>query len=441
MAPPAGRLSLPPAKKWSPRSASLTSRIKEAAVNFVPASCGLRGLVGQWWRFPIPDPQAMIRDACRTGSSGDCPPEAGNRAATFVSDLGLNRENRMEPTHGVFGRARLICGLLATLVAGCITGPEDAEPVVGLITKTEDNPFFVAMREGAVERARELGVELRAFAGRFDGDTDAQVRAIESLLAADATGILITPSDPAALLDAVGRARRTGVLVIALDTPFDPPGAVDGTFATDNFRAGELIGMWARASMGVSAADARIATLDGAGTQVTVEVLRNQGFLNGFGIDIKDPDRMYDEDDPRIAGSAATMGTEEGGRAAMERLMRDDPGINVVYAINEPAAAGAYGALRGMGVDDDVLVVTIDGGCEGVRGVAAGEIGATAMQYPVRMASLGVEAVVEYARTGRTPGNTPGLDFHDTDVALVTDEPVPGVPSIRTEQGLSECWG
>ncbi len=59
----------------------------------------------------------------------------------------------------------------------------------------------------------------------------------------------------------------------------------------------------------------------------------NQGFLSGFGIDIKDPDKdpnmMCDEDDPRIVGSATTMGTEEGGRAAMERLMRDDPAINV----------------------------------------------------------------------------------------------------------------
>ena len=347
----------------------------------------------------------------------------------------------MEPTNGAFGRARWICALLAPLVAGCVTGPEDAVPVVGLITKTEDNPFFVTMREGAVERSGELGVELRTFAGRFDGDTDAQVRAIESLVAAGATGILITPSDPVALLDAIGRARRNGVLVIALDTPFDPPGAVDGTFATDNFRAGELIGMWARASMGASAAGARIATLDGAGTQVTVEVLRNQGFLKGFGIDIKDPGRMYDEDDPRIAGHAATMGAEEGGRAAMERLMRDDPGINVVYAINEPAAAGAYEALRGLGVEDDVLIVTIDGGCEGVRSVAAGEIGATAMQYPVRMASLGIEAVVEFSTTGATPENTPGLDFHDTGVTLVTEKPVPGIPSIGADAGLSECWG
>ncbi len=347
----------------------------------------------------------------------------------------------MESTKGLFGGARLICGLLVPLVAGCVTGPDEAEPVVGLITKTEGNPFFVTMREGAIERAGERGVELRAFAGRFVGDTDTQVRAIEDLVAADARGIMITPSDPVALLDAVGRARRAGVLVIALDTPFDPADAVDGTFATDNFRAGELIGIWARGRLGASAADARIATLDGAGTQVTVEVLRNQGFLNGFGIDIKDPNWMYDEDDPRIVGSAPTMGTEEGGRAAMQRLMRDDPAINVVYAINEPAAAGAYEAIRELGADDDVLIVTIDGGCPGVQSVAAGEIGATAMQYPLSMASLGIEAVVEFLTTGGRPENTPGLDFHDTGVTLVTDEPIPGIPSIGAGQGLNECWG
>ncbi|WP_420448777.1 substrate-binding domain-containing protein [Candidatus Palauibacter sp.] len=347
----------------------------------------------------------------------------------------------MESTKGLFGGARWICGLLVPLVAGCVTGPDEVEPVVGLITKTEDNPFFVTMREGAIERAGELGVEVRAFAGRFDGDTDAQIRAIENLLATDAKGILITPSDPVALLDAVGRARRAGVLVIALDTPFDPADAVDGTFATDNFRAGELIGMWARGRLGASAADARIATLDGAGTQVTVEVLRNQGFLNGFGIDIRDPNRMYDEDDPRIVGNAATMGTEEGGWAAMERLMRDDPAINVVYAINEPAAAGASAALQGLDIQDDVLIVTIDGGCPGVRSVAVGEIGATSMQYPQSMASLGIEAVADFLTTGTRPENTPSLDFHDTGVTLITDEPVPGIPSIGAEQGLNECWG
>ncbi len=334
--------------------------------------------------------------------------------------------------------------LFAVILVGCAqeSASTEVEPViVGLITKTEANPFFVTMAEAAQERAEELGVELRAYSGAYDGDTQAQTTAIEELVEAGAKGILITPSDPLALAPAVEQARAEGVLVIALDTPFDPPDTVDATFATDNFRAGELIGIWARGKLGPLAARTRIATLDGYETPVTVGVMRNQGFLHGFGIDIKDPGRMYDEDDPRIAGSASTMGSEAGGRGAMERLLRMDPSIRLVYAINEPAAAGAHAALRSMGLEREALIVTIDGACSGVSSVAAGELGATAMQFPVRMASLGVEAVVEFVRTGQKPQKPTGLDFHDTGVALVSEEPVTDVPSIDAEQGLTECWG
>ena len=125
----------------------------------------------------------------------------------------------------------------------------------------------------------------------------------------------------------------------------------------------------------------------------------------------------------------------------MDALAREHPQIDVVYAINEPAAAGAHAALRALGMEKDVTIVTVDGGCAGVRDVAAGAIGATAMQYPLRMASLGVEAVAAFKRTGKEPQNTPGLDFHDTGVTLVTDAPVPGIPSISSEQALKECWG
>ncbi|MDE0034190.1 MAG: substrate-binding domain-containing protein [Deltaproteobacteria bacterium] len=334
--------------------------------------------------------------------------------------------------------------LLATAVLTCwlSASPTVAgDRIVGLITKTDDNPFFVTMKQAARRKAGKLGLELRTYAGRDDGDSKAQVEALESLVAAGAKGILITPSDPAALADPVRRAREAGVVVIALDTPFDPADSVDATFATDNFRAGELIGMWARARIGDAAGSARIATLDLSEAQVTVDVLRNQGFLKGFGIDIKDPGKMHDEDDARIVGSGATLGTEAGGRAAMEALLRKQPGINVVYAVNEPAAAGAHAALRALGVENDVLIVSIDGGCAGVRHVAAGATGATAMQYPLRMAYLGVEAVTEFYRTGRRPEKRPGPGFHDTGVTLVTDQPVPGVPSISTERGLKECWG
>ena len=312
--------------------------------------------------------------------------------------------------------------------------------IIGLITKTNTNPFFVKMREGAQAKAEEMGVELRTFAGKYDGDNEAQIEAIESLVAAGAKGILITPSDPAGLADTVRRAREAGLLVIALDTPFDPPESADATFATDNFRAGELIGQWAAAKMG-DTAKAKIATLDLSEAQITVDVLRNQGFLKGFGVDVKNIDKMYDEDDPRLVGGDTTLGSEEGGRTAIENLMQKDPGINVIHTINEPAAAGAYEGLKSFGMAGKVLIVSVDGGCPGVQNVKEGIIGATSMQFPLRMASLGVEAVVEFAKSGKKPANTEGLSFFDTGVELVTDEPVDGIPSISSEEALAKCWG
>jgi fructose transport system substrate-binding protein len=330
---------------------------------------------------------------------------------------------------------------LAGVAASAATAPAAAQDIiVGLITKTNTNPFFVKMREGAEGKAKELGVELRTFAGKYDGDNQAQVEAIESLVAAGAKGVLITPSDPAGLTDTVKRAREAGLLVIALDTPFDPPETADATFATDNFKAGELIGQWAAATMG-DTATAKIATLDLSEAQITVDVLRNQGFLKGFGVDVKNVNKMYDEDDPRLVGGDITQGSEEGGRSAIENLLQKDPGINVIHTINEPAAAGAYEGLKSFGLADQVLIVSVDGGCPGVQNVKEGVIGATSMQFPLRMAALGVEAVVEFAKSGKKPANSEGLSFYDTGVKLVTDEPVEGIPSITSEEALAECWG
>ena len=114
--------------------------------------------------------------------------------------------------------------------------------IVGLITKTNANPFFAKMKEGAAAKANELGVDFRSFAGKYDGDNTGQVDAIEQLMSAGAKAILITPSDTKAIVPTIERARKAGILVIALDTPLDPPSAADATFATDNQKAGELIG-------------------------------------------------------------------------------------------------------------------------------------------------------------------------------------------------------
>jgi fructose transport system substrate-binding protein len=322
---------------------------------------------------------------------------------------------------------------------GAAGGGEDIK--IGLITKTETNPFFVKMKEGAQSKASELGAEVQSFAGKKDGDNESQVAAVESLIGAGAQGILITPNNSSAIVPSVDKARQQGLLVIALDTELDPADAADATFATDNYKAGLLIGQWAKAKFEKEGKDAKIAMLDLNAEQVTVDVQRDQGFLEGFGIDVGDKNRIGDENDPRIVGHDVTDGAEEGGRTAMENLLQKDPGINLVYTINEPAAAGAYEAIKAAGKEKDVTIVSVDGGCPGVENVKKGIIGATSQQYPLKMAEMGVEAVVEYSKTEKKPEPTPGKDFVDTGVTLITDEPQDGVESKDTAFGLDNCWG
>jgi len=93
---------------------------------------------------------------------------------------------------------------VAALSIGLMSAPASAaETLIGLITKTNTNPFFVKMREGAQTKAKELGVTLQAYAGKFDGDNDGEVAAIEALMNAGAKGILLVPSDSTAIVPTV----------------------------------------------------------------------------------------------------------------------------------------------------------------------------------------------------------------------------------------------
>ena len=295
---------------------------------------------------------------------------------------------------------------------------------VGLITKTESNPFFVKMKEGADKEATAKGAKLLSAAGKFDTDNQSQVTAIENMVTAGAKGILITPSDTKAIVPSIKKARDAGVLVIALDTPTEPQDASDALFATDNKQAGVLIGKYAKAAMGGK--PVKIATLDLA-PGISVGVLRHDGFIEGFGIQ---------NSDPQVVCSQDTQGDQAKGQTAMETCLQKDPSINLVYTINEPAAFGANTALKAAGKDKDVTIVSVDGGCTGVRGVKDGTIAATSQQYPLKMATLGVDAVVDFAQTGKKVSG-----YTDTGVTLITDKVQAGVDSKDTAFGLDNCWG
>ncbi|MCG5218025.1 sugar ABC transporter substrate-binding protein [Streptosporangium sp. KLBMP 9127] len=327
--------------------------------------------------------------------------------------------------------ALAVCTVAATMsLTGCggsdsaATGGTPTSVKVGLITKTETNPFFVKMKEGAEAAAKAQGAELMTAAGKFDGDNAGQITAIENMIAAGVKGILITPSDSKAIVPALQKARTAGVMVVALDSPTEPQDATDALFATDNLKAGQLIGAYAKAAM--SGKPAKIATLDLA-PGVAVGKLRHDGFLKGFGVA---------EGDPSIVCSQDTSGDQAKGQTAMENCLQKAPDLNVVYTINEPAALGAYTALKAKGREKDVLIVSVDGGCTGTKAVQSGQIAATSQQYPLKMADQGVKAVVAYGKGGAKPSG-----YTDTGVTLITDKPVDGVEAEDTAFGLQNCWG
>ena len=318
----------------------------------------------------------------------------------------------------------VIVGAAAYGTLGAAAKPADTIQV-GLITKDVTNPFFVKMKEGATAQAKKLGAKLVYAAGKSSSDNAGEITAIENMTSAGVKGILITVADGKAENAAIAKARKAGVLVIALDTPTVPTSATDALFATNNFNAGVLIGKYARAA--TKGKTVTIAMLDEhAGS--SVGALRHNGFLSGFGIK---------GNDSQIACVANGEGQTAPSQTAMENCLQKNPNIDVVYTINEPSAAGAWTALKNAGKSQsDVTIVSVDGGCAGVRNVKAGVIDATSQQYPLLMASKGVAAVVNYAKTGEKVSG-----YTDTGVNLIANTAVAGVSSKNVAFGLANCWG
>ncbi len=323
--------------------------------------------------------------------------------------------------------------LIAALLGIATTSFAADQPVIGLITKTETNPFFVKMKEGAEAAAKAHGAKLLSGAGKTDGDNAGQVTAMENMIAAGAKTILITPSDSKAIVPSIEKARAKGVMVIALDSPTDPQDATDALFATDNYKAGVLIGQYAKAALGGK--PAKIVTLDlFPGHPVGAQ--RHNGFLQGFGLQSYDAKNNELAAPAEVVCMADSFGDRAKGQTAMENCLQKAPGVNVVYTINEPAAAGAYNALKRAGKADGVVIVSVDGGCEGVKNVGKGVISATSQQYPLKMASMAVDAGIDYAKTGKKVSG-----YTDTGVTLIAAKPVAGVDSKDVNTGTALCWG
>jgi len=342
-----------------------------------------------------------------------------------------------------------LCGALAvTLLTSASSRASGTKTVkIALILKTFSNPYFVSMEQSAKTDAAKLGVKLSVSAGTTDGDTATQITSIDNAIAAGDQGIIITPNGNA-VNSAILKARKAGLYTIALDTAPIPASTVNITYATDNTAAGKLDGEWAAAKLDGKSAD--IALLDLFNNQVvSVDVDRDHGFLEGMGIPVGNPNLNGDEPKSghytggkggsyKISCQLPTQGAIPTGKSAMQTCLEKDPSINLVYAINEPAAEGASEALKQAG--SKAILVAIDGGCSNLPYLQSGAIAATAGQFPYKMAADGIDAIYKLVTQHVKPATSPGLGFFNTGTELYTNHPQKGVPSIDVTQAKKVCW-
>jgi fructose transport system substrate-binding protein len=299
---------------------------------------------------------------------------------------------------------------------------------IGLVTKTDSNPYFVSMRTAAQKEAAKMGAQLVAAAGTADGDNASQVTAIENMISSGVKAILITPNDSKAIVPTLLAAQKKGIFTAALDTQTEGNKGVDATWATDNTKAGEEQGAYVKAAL--AGKTPVLAMLD-LQPGVSVGDQRHDGFLTGMGL--RDGSK-------EIAGKQDTSGDQAKGQTAMENLLQKNGNINAVYTINEPAAIGAYTALKNAGKASSVILGSIDGGCTGVQAVKDGKIAATVMQFPSKMAVAGVDAAMAFVKDKSKP-SVPASGYIDTGVQLITDKPLGGLAAKDSTWGLQNCWG
>ncbi|MCS7087935.1 MAG: sugar ABC transporter substrate-binding protein [Thermoflexales bacterium] len=261
------------------------------------------------------------------------------------------------------------------------------------------NPFWAAVERGALEKGKELGVEVIVLAPPAESDVQAQIAQIEDQLAKGINGIAIAPTDPAALRPVLEKARNQGVKIVFIDTKGDLPGT---TFIGTNNELGAKLG--AEYLCKNLPKGSKVAILQGIITQSTGKARAegSKAALTECGMNI-------------VAELSAEWDRAK-ATTVMEDILTRNPDIQGVFASNDNMALGAIEALKNAGVNDKVIVVGFDANPDAAAAILAGEMEATVAQNPYNMGALGVENVLKLIRGESIPENI------DTGTELVTKE-------------------
>ncbi|QYN47191.1 ribose ABC transporter substrate-binding protein RbsB [Gilliamella sp. ESL0405] len=247
-----------------------------------------------------------------------------------------------------------------------------AKENIALIVSTLNNPFFVTLKEGAVQKANELGYDLVVL--NSQNNPAKELANVEDTLVKGTKLILINPTDSEAVGNAVLAANKAGIPVITLDRTASK-GEVVSHIASDNVAGGKMAGNFIFEKLGASA---KVIQLQGiVGTSASRE--RGEGFTQSI-----------QENNLTLLTAQPADFDRAKGMNVMQNLLTAYPNVQAVFAENDEMALGAMRAIQTAG-RNDILVVGFDGTEDGIKSVSRGKLGATVAQQPNEIGAMGIE--------------------------------------------------
>ena len=267
---------------------------------------------------------------------------------------------------------------------------------IGVSLLTLDNPFFKLIGDTIAAEAR--GKNLDAQVVSADKDVARQGNQVKDFIVRKVAAIVLSPCDSKAIGPIIAEANAAGIPVFTVDIPYRGEGAkVVTQIATDNFGGGR------------EAAAAMIEALGSAGGKVAILhfkqaescLLRVGGFRES--IDAHNKALPAGHAPIEIVAELEAGGARDSGYKAAEDALQSHGDLRGIFAINDPSALGAVGALEKAGKTAQVVVVGFDGQPEGKEAIRDGKIYADPIQFPVKMGEQIVAAILRHSKGEELP--------------------------------------
>jgi ribose transport system substrate-binding protein len=279
----------------------------------------------------------------------------------------------------------VLLGILSLTFLSCQRGADKAggTPRIALVLKTLNNPFFIDMKKGAEDKAKQLGVDLTVQAAEREVDVEKQMQIIENLIQTKVAALCVTPSGSREIVPAIEKANRAGIPVVIVDTRVDTKTMNESTakiatfIGSDNYEGGKLAGERIAKQLG---GKGKVAVLEGIPGHETGDS-RLKGFRDALkatpGIEI-------------VASQTANWERDQGFNV-FQNILQSHPDVQAVFACSDLMALGALEAIAAAKKTGQIIVIGFDASDEARKAVLNGTMDATVAQSPATMGALAVE--------------------------------------------------